>query len=261
MDSQKFIQDVIKNDVHCYFISPHLDDAVFSAGELMHNLSSMVKVDVINVFTSSGDGNCTLSARAYLNQCKSVNPSKLFEDRLAEDSHVLHKMGVKIHNLGFVDGLWRRKQHLTKYLSTIGKYIPESISLYPTYRWHLISGNIHIEDDSLIIAIRKRIKDIINGHEKYIIFCPIGYGQHIDHLVVRNACSQGFTEVIYWNDLPYSLQMSDRDVMQKHMYVKQFELITTQEKQRLCRGYISQYDIVLQEDTAMNINEVYSRHL
>ena len=104
----------------CFFISPHLDDAVFSAGGLMIFLAKKNPVTVVNVFTEAGDLPYTLSAKKYLSVCEVDDARKLFEQRRNEDQKVLEKVGVKVVNLGFVDALWRKKEGVARF-----KIIPE----------------------------------------------------------------------------------------------------------------------------------------
>lgn len=258
MKNTTLIDDIIHNDVHCYFISPHLDDAVFSAGELMSRIANRVKVDVVNVFTNPGDGVSTLSARTFLNQCKSINAIRLFRDRIKEDQLALGSLGgVTVHNLDFTDGLWRKKRGLPKFVSGIGQHIPEIASLYPTYRWHIISGKIHADDMPLITEVRREIRNIVNPSENHLVFCPIGYGQHVDHLVVKKACTQEFSSLIYWADIPYYFRMTKHDSSKTAGYVKRLELVAASKKERLCKKYASQYDIVLGSHMILNTIETY----
>jgi hypothetical protein len=59
---EKIIAHIIKNKIPCYFLSPHLDDAVLSAGGLISSLSGNTSVTVVNIFTTAGEKN-TLSAK------------------------------------------------------------------------------------------------------------------------------------------------------------------------------------------------------
>src|SRR3990167_9161599 len=147
------VENIINKKTHCYFVSPHLDDAVFSAGELLSQLAGKVDITVINVFTSFGDGNNTLSARSFLKQCKIDNPKKLYEIRINEDNIALSKLNARVYNLGFTEALWRRKRYSNKFGELLSKYIPEFNRLYPVYRFNIVSGKLHKEDEKLVREI------------------------------------------------------------------------------------------------------------
>lgn len=68
------------------FISPHLDDAILSAGGLINYLKNRKKIKTVTVFTE-GD--------------------KLFLKRRIEDINVCHYLGIEYLHLGFMDILWR----------------------------------------------------------------------------------------------------------------------------------------------------------
>src|SRR4030042_3118942 len=110
---EDFLKNIINNKTHCYFISPHFDDAIFSVGELMQYLSGKVDTTVINIFTSCGAAKNSLSARAYLKQCQQDDAKKLFKVRIDEDQRALTSISAKVHNFGYTDALWRRKKALS----------------------------------------------------------------------------------------------------------------------------------------------------
>ncbi|MCR4313010.1 MAG: PIG-L family deacetylase [Candidatus Roizmanbacteria bacterium] len=76
-----------------YFISPHLDDAILSAGGLINYLKDRKKIKIITVFTE-GD--------------------KLFLKRRIEDMNVCRYLGIEYLHLGFTDVLWRDIFNLKK---------------------------------------------------------------------------------------------------------------------------------------------------
>lgn len=78
--------DILKNKKYYYFISPHLDDAILSAGGLIYDLKYKGKVKIITVFTK-GD--------------------EIFLKRKIEDKNVCNYLGIDFIHLGFNDILWR----------------------------------------------------------------------------------------------------------------------------------------------------------
>lgn len=245
----KLIESIIKNKTECFFISPHLDDAAFSAGELMIHLAGKVNITVINVFTSAGDEKNTLSARAYLKQCKSNNLKILYQQRINEDKIALSTLGAKIYNLGYTDALWRKKRSPGKLNKFFGKYIPEFDRIYPTYKFNVVSGKVGSEDEPLKTEITRKIEFIIGKGEKNTkIFCPVGFGDHVDHLITRDICNKSFgNSVIYWSDFPYSLRSEQNQFIKNSNFDNLSLEIKSDKKQNLCELYSSQVNQVIRD--------------
>src|SRR5579871_5067884 len=118
-----FMKQIETSKPTCIFISPHLDDAILSAGELMRTLVGKTKILVVNVFTEASNDRQTLSAWKYVKDMGYSNAKDLFIERKAEDKRALSHLGIYPINLGFSDVLWRTKN--TKFSSFLGKIIPE----------------------------------------------------------------------------------------------------------------------------------------
>jgi LmbE family N-acetylglucosaminyl deacetylase len=182
-------------------MSPHFDDAILSAAGLMRFLvKSGVPVTVVNIFTRSGDAaSQTLSAKKYLLSTGFSDPAKLYATRRQEDSLVLNKLGVNVINLEFTEALWRRKP-LSAVGDLAGQLIPELAHIYPVYRWHITRGRVSPLDSLTSQKLARQLKKIIPG--KAVVFCPWGFGNHVDHLLTRQVCDRLFRPV-YWLDQPY----------------------------------------------------------
>lgn len=252
------IESIIKNKTTCFFVSPHLDDAAFSAGGLIYYLSDKVDIIVINVFTNSGDGKNTLSAKAYLEQCQVGDPKRLFDHRIAEDYRALTKIDVRIHNLDYTDALWREIKHPGVIRKLIGKFIPELNRLYPTYRFNVISGKFAKEDEKFIYEIGNKIKSIIKD-ENVKIFCPIGFGNHVDHILVRDICHEFFDDrLVYWSDIPYCLQSSKINNFIKNNHLKKYIFeINAENKIKICESYVSQISQTIKDKKILRNPEIY----
>lgn len=263
----KLIEKIIKDKVPCYFVSPHFDDAAFSSGGLISYLSDKTCITVINVFTSSGDGKNTFSAKAYLKQCYSTDPQRLFNIRSKEDDMVFSRLKLRVINLGFTDGLWRKIERPGIIRSVMGRFLPEFNSLYPTYRFHVVSGKIHKEDDGLKDRIKNKLRDIIGKKPgQVIVFCPLGFGNHVDHLIIRDVCKKYFgNNLVYWSDFPYywqtknsSLISEERNEFIKASSLTKFVFRTMMDvKKQLCELYSSQVDQVVKDKTWLYKQETY----
>jgi len=235
----------------CFFISPHLDDAVFSAGGLMIFLAKKNPVTVVNVFTEAGDLPYTLSAKKYLSVCEVDDARKLFEQRRNEDQKVLEKVGVKVVNLGFVDALWRKKEGVARF-----KIIPEFANVYATFRLGIARGKISIYDQSLVKNLKKKLSGLVTNNA--IIFCPLGIGKHVDHIIVRDVCSQAFAKLIYWSDFPYLLTNSfDREFVGKNTSATFVFAKNKKEKEVMIKGYKSQLRLTFPKNKIELVDERY----
>ena len=200
------LEEIIKNKRRCYFVSPHLDDAAFSAGGLISYLADKTSVTVITVFTKSGEEKHSLSALSYIRQCGyGVNElAGFYRNRRGEDREVFESRGVEVVHLGFLDALWRPKKQLYMIRKGMSKLINEFKYIYPTHRWHISKGIIAKDDEENLRVIEKKLREVV-GKSEAIIFCPIGLGRHVDHMMTREVCTNAFSKVIYWEDAPYNL--------------------------------------------------------
>jgi LmbE family N-acetylglucosaminyl deacetylase len=241
----------------CFFVSPHLDDALFSAGDLIFHLAKKVPVTVITVFTKATSGPYTLSAYSFLKQSGYKNVRTLYENRNKEDEKLLQDMGVRSVHLGYVDALFRQK--ITK-LNLLGKLVPELVHVYPTYRFHMAKGTISAyERDTLIEDLGKRLKKHIKN--KSIVFAPAGIGNHVDHLITRDVCNKFFSPCIYWEDYPYNTrcpeQVDHNEWIVSHNLQRQELKTGWKEKVKLIKGYETQVDAIFPEGTIPHVNEAF----
>jgi glycosyltransferase involved in cell wall biosynthesis len=207
MKMDDILKDIIKNKKTCYFVSPHLDDAAFSAGGLISYLAKKTKVYVITAFTEAGIDKHSLSAIAYVRKC-GFNVSeikKFFTLRKKEDKELFENLGVNSIHLGFYDALWRKKKNLSIVERVLSFILSDFRYIYPTHRLHAGKGKIFDSDLLNLENLQKRLKETIgSGKDKYV-FCPIGLGNHVDHIMVKTACTKTFENVLYWEDAPYNL--------------------------------------------------------
>ncbi len=231
-----YLDLIVKNKRTCYFVSPHFDDAVFSAGALLTYLAERVNVVVINIFTKASERPYTLSASMFLRQCGYNDAQKLFVDREREDADVFKSIkNVKVINLSFLDALWRKKDHRGS-MARIFSNIAEFSVVYPTYKLHATKGKIAKADLETVAAVKTELKEKIRERGA-VVFCPMGIGNHVDHVITRKVCDEIFSDVIHWSDFPYN-ENSQKDVDG----FKSFSFAEgLSEKRKLVEGYKSQY--------------------
>ncbi|KKQ43536.1 MAG: hypothetical protein US60_C0001G0051 [Microgenomates group bacterium GW2011_GWC1_37_8] len=240
-----FVERIIKNKTRCIFISPHLDDAILSAGGLISYLSGKVPIEVINVFTNASRP-ITLSGRAIIKKSGFKDLESFYSARRQEDDKVLTRLDIKKTNLKLVDALFRKKiLGKKRNIELLGKIFPEVLHIYPTYRLHVISGYISKQDVGTVKIIKKRLVKTVSSTRNTLIFCPIGNGGHVDHLIVRDACSNLFKNLVYWRDFPYVtknaefLKFKVNHKLEQYIFNK-----NTKKKKELIVGYKSQTELL-----------------
>lgn len=237
---ERIIEKIINKKVHCYFISPHFDDAALSAGALISYLANKVPVTVVNVFTKGDREPYTLATRLFMSRCGYKDADNLFFDRMKEDKKIFKKLGVEVINLGFIDAFYRKKEDISLVSRWLGRLIPELVHIYPNYRFYKYPTKISNLDSKLENEIEKKLRDLIKT-KNTVVFCPVGMGKYVDHIIVRNLCSKNFNNVIYWSDFNYSMMVSGetRFITNKKLILDYFDKELSLKKV-LIKGYKSQ---------------------
>jgi len=197
------LDEIIDQKIPCYFISPHLDDAILSAGGLLSYLSSRTKVTVITLFTTASKRPYTFIAKRILQKDWGASDAEdIFKKRQEEDKKACKMVNASYIHLGFTDATWRKKTNPNRMILALSNLLPETIHLYPYPNTTIIAK----EDKILMKTIGKRLSEIIDPGKEYKMFAPIGVGKHIDHIIIRDICLKTFKKPILWEDFPYNLR-------------------------------------------------------
>lgn len=167
------------------FISPHLDDAVLSCGGLISKLSPKYHIEVWTLFCGRPLWPRKSPLVRWLHGiCNARNASELLRRRRLEDKHALNIVGASGKYLSFLDSVYR--------LETISK---------PLYHASCV-GNVHAKDSRLVSAISAALKKRL--HAQDVVFCPLGIGNHVDHIITRQAVDAvDEIKISYYQDVPY----------------------------------------------------------
>jgi len=230
------------------FISPHLDDAILSCGQLVIDLRKLNKdIIIITVFTKASAKTVTPQAKSFLAACGYANPQKLFKDRQKEDSRVAEYLGIKIKHLGFTDAAWRNNGNKKP-------IYPNEISQF--------SGNVSRKDRILINKISSRINSLIRKQKgKYLILAPLSVGGHADHVIIQKVVYGLHHSKLFWEDFPYN---TNRESLKKFSpqnkaFKRFFKLyhLRFSEKERAIRFYKSQIKSLFPSGKIPHISEGY----
>lgn len=249
---ETLIQRITRERPTCYWISPHLDDAIFSAGSLIARLAPITDCRIITVFTA-GDTPITLSARQFLRQSGVRDPHELFRRRCQEDTVAGEMLGASVTHLGFVDALFRHRP-----MARPSRWLPERYHVYPTYRWHVARGQVSVHDRELQQQLATALRRHIPADQPSVVFAPLATGRHVDHVLVRDVCVDVFPDLYFWNDLPYGVTATpDQIFIQQHRL--QFESYPmTAPARAAMEAYTSQFSIVYPQADVANTPEQFA---
>jgi LmbE family N-acetylglucosaminyl deacetylase len=239
------------------FLSPHLDDAVLSCGALMEAEAAHRQVLVATLFTNSTAAPHTRAARSFLRQCDAADADTLFDARRSEDIAVLRDMGVDFLHLGAPDALFRRRNAVSA-LARLGRALPELVHRYPTYRFDISLGRISRGDSELIDTLRSKVAALIAESNAELIFCPVGVGRHVDHLITRRLGEDYPDQVVYYSDFPYNVAAEpDRSfIRRKNLHPWEWHAGTETKHGRI-RQYATQADALFTDGCIPAVPESY----
>ena len=239
------------------FVSAHLDDAVLSCGGLMAHLADRHPLVVVTVFSEAGEPPHTRAARSFLRQCGADDAASLFAARRAEDLAVLDGLGARAVHLGEVDALFRRRE-LPAGLERVATAIPELVHRYPTYRFDIALGRVSGGDRELVRAATARVRALADEADARTVFCPVGVGRHVDHLITRRIGEALGPRVIHYSDFPYDLtHPTDPAFLASRGADRHAWADGTTDRERLVRGYVTQVDALFRDGTIPGTPEVY----
>lgn len=167
------------------FLSPHMDDAIFSCGALLMSLRAKVPRLVITITCSQPIPNGpTQSAK---NRKGFVSP----KIRRKEDMKVLKSIHCNFVHLGFQDAIYRRS--------------PSSGCLI--YRKAISHRRQpHVEDSGHIESLVQVLKYLCHNMGKVLLISPLGIGNHIDHIITAQVAlrlENKQTRLLFYEDFPY----------------------------------------------------------
>ena len=163
------------------FLSPHLDDAVFSAGgTIARLLDDGWRCRVVTVFTRSvpGPTGFALACQTDKGLAADVDYMAL---RRAEDAAACRTLGVPAEDIVHLD-------------------LPEAPHRGYTSAADLFAG-MHDDDRPTTVAVAGAVRPFVDADRVYL---PLGLGDHVDHLHVIAAAEELGVGTHRWQDTPYA---------------------------------------------------------
>jgi glycosyltransferase involved in cell wall biosynthesis/LmbE family N-acetylglucosaminyl deacetylase len=167
-------------------VSPHLDDAVFSAGATLARLADANwQVQVVTVFTASVPDPAGFALGCQLD--KGLGPEVDYMAlRRAEDAEAVRRLG-----------LGRPPVHLP---------FPEAPHRGYDSAPALFAGP-RGADAAIVEEVRAALAPLLSGAE--LVLAPAGLGGHVDHVQVLAALA-ALVRPVLWHDQPYALRWTGR---------------------------------------------------
>ncbi len=168
------------------YLSPHLDDAVFSCGGLMAMQDARGEpISVLTVFAGDPPDYriSPLAAELHARWGKAGPPIAM---RRTEDRLACARLGASVVHLEYADAIYRADE--------AGR------PLYTSEQ--ALFGPPDSSEAQLIEQLVESLMDI--GSQQATIYCPLGYAGHVDHRITRLAAEKIGQPIYYYADFPYA---------------------------------------------------------
>jgi len=187
--------DKLSKDDRVLILSPHLDDAVLSAGGLMDRaVKNGASVVAATIFTADAqfDGEPSPFVQE-LHEWWSLGP-KPYELRCKEDVASVQLLGADYIHGGMLDAIYRRDGD--------GEFI---------YASRKAVFSPPAAKDPVWEPLRTLLAEWVRTTSPSVILCPMTVGRHVDHVVTSEAFRSAYREwsadVYLYEDIPYSLRL------------------------------------------------------
>jgi LmbE family N-acetylglucosaminyl deacetylase len=166
------------------YLSPHLDDAVFSAGGLIHNQThSGIPVEIWTFMCGyPPEGDLSPYAQLLHTQWGFASAQETTRMRREEDQRAAAIVGAGTLHFDFSDCIYRRDVN--------GEWLYWDVEMPPQPADAGLPSQIAAE-----ISARLEPDDVV--------VCQLAVGSHVDHVLVRQAAELLKRPVVYDIDVPY----------------------------------------------------------
>lgn len=186
-----------KND-RVLILSPHLDDAVLSAGGLMDRAAkSGVSVIACTLFTANADIAGELSPLVKeLHEWWGLG-SNPYEVRRAEDIAAVKLLDAAYLHGGLLDSIYRSAEGQSLYGTRKAVFSPPD------------------ENDPAWDQVESLLARWFDEIQPTVVLCPMAVGRHLDHVVTTETLRRSFgdlkAQIYLYEDIPYSAGFFPRD--------------------------------------------------
>ncbi len=166
------------------YISPHLDDAVLSAGGLIYEqVRAGLQVEIWTIFCGFPPSEEVSPFAQLLHfQWGIHSAAELVRSRRAEDEKACQTVGAKPVYFDYLDCIYRQGKHNDWLYSTV--FVPP-----------------HEDEADLPVRIAESISARLEPTDQLV--CQLGVGSHVDHIIVRRAVELLQRPLLHYADIPY----------------------------------------------------------
>jgi len=166
------------------YLSPHLDDAVLSAGGLIHGQTQAGLPVEIWTFMCGypPEGEYSQIAQNLHKMWGFNSAEEVMRGRRVEDINAASIVGATTVHFDFLDCIYRR--------TLSGEWLYSEISVPP-----------HPADKDLPSQIAAEVSARLEPDD--VLVCQLSVGSHVDHVIVRQAAELLGRPLIYDIDIPY----------------------------------------------------------
>ena len=175
--------------MHSIYLSPHLDDAVFSCGGLIwQQQQNGDEVELWTIFAGDPPGELTPFARELHARWQAGEDAVAL--RRAEDDAACKILGVKNWHAAYPDCIYRRNPATHEPVIVINEDLFKPVQ----------EG-----EEVLVRSVSDQLQQQVS--ENALVFCPLAIGGHVDHRLTRLAAEKSGLTLAYYADFPYSKGM------------------------------------------------------
>jgi LmbE family N-acetylglucosaminyl deacetylase len=166
------------------FLSPHLDDAVFSAGGLIYDQSQVgMSVEIWTLMCGyAREEDVSPYAQVIHSQWGFSSAEETTRKRREEDQKAAAILGARTLHFDFLDCIYRRGAN--------GEWLYWDVFAPP-----------HPEDSGMPSRIAEAISASLEPDD--VLVCQLGVGSHVDHILVRQGLELLGNPLRYDIDVPY----------------------------------------------------------
>jgi LmbE family N-acetylglucosaminyl deacetylase len=219
------------------FLSPHLDDAVFSCGGLIYQYQQLGTRAIV-ITACAGSPGTALSAFARQYHALWGNLADPVASRRAEDREVLESLSAVVYHLDTPDSIYRS--------SVLGFQYPDEKSLF--------SAPAADEVETLPKQWLESIEQLGYRAEGSIVYAPLAAGGHVDHQLVRLLgllMRENRWVVKFYEDFPHAEGPGLSAVLNGRNWQSETLRIDVKVKILAMSGYRSQIPFIFGDDAAM----------
>jgi len=174
------------------YLSPHLDDAVYSCGGLIWEQTQAGQDATVWTIFAGDPPARPLSPFAEAFHTRWGFERDAVSHRREEDRQACALVGAEVFHHPKPECIYRRDEH-------------QGIPLYPTRE--TLNGELSPGDDDLKIHLLNEIKTAFPSNISLV--CPLGLGNHVDHQLTRQVAEQLNYPLWYYADFPYVVRRDD----------------------------------------------------